>query len=425
MFRPTAHTRRLILLFALTALVASILPAALQAAVARPIRLEAGPQKGFTFNSNGAVRSTKTVVLAAPATVQSSERVWITGKGAYNRITSGALAGYLVRESMTAYFPGLIVTKSFSPATRVAFPAGSYLGYKFDASWKIVSTKHRVLAAASGANISRRAVIHGRPFAEVVTGTWAGHWVPIVTPTTLTAQRLTCNAPGHVAAGGRQFFRGALPTTASQVALTFDMGGRIAPGLDIVNRLILDRVCTTFFPTGAMTATPDGQKILKLIGAHPSLFELANHTNHHCNLRDGGAGSPTTAPCPKTAPSHDFIVKELRDAAAILRAASGMEPAPYWRAPYGATNERVLAAAAAAGYTKTFHWDVDTIDWRPVADGGPTAAQIADKVATRAVKGTDVLMHLGGWNTFDALPSMVQRLRERGLQPTTISDILR
>jgi hypothetical protein len=60
-----------------------------------------------------------------------------------------------------------------------------------------------------------------------------------------------------------------------------------------------------------------------------------------------------------------------------------------------------------------------------VSDGGPTAAAIADKVAVNAVNGTDVLMHLGGWNTLDALPSMVQRLRARGLQPTTISDILR
>jgi hypothetical protein len=36
-----------------------------------------------------------------------------------------------------------------------------------------------------------------------------------------------------------------------------------------------------------------------------------------------------------------------------------------------------------------------------------------------------VLMHLGGWNTFDALPSMVMRLRGNGLQPTTVTDLVR
>jgi hypothetical protein len=34
-------------------------------------------------------------------------------------------------------------------------------------------------------------------------------------------------------------------------------------------------------------------------------------------------------------------------------------------------------------------------------------------------------MHLGGYNTFDALPSTVMRLRAAGLTPTTISQILR
>jgi peptidoglycan/xylan/chitin deacetylase (PgdA/CDA1 family) len=123
------------------------------------------------------------------------------------------------------------------------------------------------------------------------------------------------------------------------------------------------------------------------------------------------------------------MVKELKDAEAILRTVSGLNPAPYWRVPYGSYDSGVLAAGTQAGYTKSFMWDVDTIDWRPVSatpTPGPTAAQIAQKVAGTSVNGSVALMHLGGYNTYDALPSMVHRLRtERGLQPTTISDILR
>jgi hypothetical protein len=33
-------------------------------------------------------------------------------------------------------------------------------------------------------------------------------------------------------------------------------------------------------------------------------------------------------------------------------------------------------------------------------------------------------MHLGGWNTLDALPGMVNGLRVRGMSPTTISDLV-
>ena len=406
-------------------LVGGLVPALVApAAAALPVRLEAGPQAGYKFDSAGTVLQAKKVTISSPVDVSADSRAWITGRGHHLRIVSGTFSGYWIKESMTAYVPGLVVNAIYSPSIRVAFPAGSYLGYKFDAAWKIGSTKRAVLASDSGAQIARRGVIHGRPFGEVVSGIWAGYWVPLVSPSVLRAQYLTCSSPGHVAAGTRQIFR-VLPGAVNQVALTFDMGGRLAPARDIVNRLILDRVCTTFFPTGAMTRTTEGQAVLNLIGAHRELFELGNHTDHHCNLRDGGGGSPTTAPCPKTPPTDAFIVSEMLDAAATLRATSGMEPAPYWRPPYGAYDSRILAAVASAGYTKTFMWDVDTIDWRPVADGGPTAAQIADKVAVNAVNGTDVLMHLGGYNTYDALPSMVQRLRARGLTPTTISQILR
>ena len=54
-----------------------------------------------------------------------------------------------------------------------------------------------------------------------------------------------------------------------------------------------------------------------------------------------------------------------------------------------------------------------------------TTAEIAAKVVKGAVPGAVVLLHLGGWHTYDALPSMVLRLRSAGLQPTTLTDLLR
>jgi hypothetical protein len=32
-------------------------------------------------------------------------------------------------------------------------------------------------------------------------------------------------------------------------------------------------------------------------------------------------------------------------------------------------------------------------------------------------------MHLGGWNTLDALPDILAGLRERGLEPVTLSEM--
>jgi len=244
---------------------------------------------------------------------------------------------------------------------------------------------------------------------------------PTVVPTSPPSG---CTAGNRVPAGALQTIA-TVPNAGHAVALTLDMGGRLDPGIDILNFLIANGVCATLFPTGAMAQTTQGQAVMAVIRAHPELFEIGNHTMHHCDLVSGGGGSPTSAPCVTGgAPSADFIRTELTDAAAILRQYSGQDPVPYWRPPYGSINSSVLAAAASVGYTKTFMWDVDTIDWKPISDGGPTAEQIASKVISRAVDGSIVLMHLGGYETLDALKIMVPGLRQRGFLLTSLSDML-
>ena len=232
-----------------------------------------------------------------------------------------------------------------------------------------------------------------------------------------------CHA-GSRAAGGSAQVLDRVPTDEQAVALTFDMGGRLDPGVDILNFLIANGVCATLFPTGAMTQTPQGEAVMAIVRAHPELFEVGNHTMYHCDLVRGGGGSPTTAPCAGGPPSADRIRAELTDAAAIISAASGQDPAPYWRPPYGSWNQAVVDAAASAGYPYAFMWDIDTIDWKPVGDGGPTASQIASNVVSRAVAGSNVLMHLGGYETLAGLPTMVQGLRDRGFTLTSLSDLL-
>ena len=233
-----------------------------------------------------------------------------------------------------------------------------------------------------------------------------------------------CWSGNKVAAGAQQTFR-TIPNAGPEVALTFDMGGRMDPAVDIMNFLVANQVCATIFATGVMAETPQGEQVMAIIRAHPELFEIANHTMYHCDLARGGGGSPRTEPCQTGGPpSAAFIRREMTDADAILRAATGQSPAPYWRPPFGSVNASVLNAVASVGYTKTFLWDIDSIDWKPISEGGPTAAQISSKVVTNAVNGSDVLFHLGGYETLAALRQMVPALRDRGFSLTTISDLL-
>lgn len=250
--------------------------------------------------------------------------------------------------------------------------------------------------------------------------------IPTAVPTpapTATPVSSGCRAGNRVPAGSAHTYY-AVPGAGSAMALTFDMGGRLDPGVEILNFLIDNGVCATIFPTGAMADTPQGRQVMAIVKAHPELFEIGNHTMHHCDLVRGGGGSPTTAPCAGVTPTTPFIQQELTSSEQILANLAGQNPQPYWRPPYGSINDGVISAAAGIGYTKTMMWDIDTIDWKPIGDGGPTAQQIASKVITKAGSGSIVLMHLGGYETLDALHLMVPGLRDRGFLLTSISDLL-
>ena len=232
-----------------------------------------------------------------------------------------------------------------------------------------------------------------------------------------------CRAGNRVAAGNPQTFY-TIPGAGRAMALTFDMGGRLDPGVDILTFLIRHRICATLFPTGAMAQTDTGATSWPSCEPIRSCSRSATTPCTTATWCAVVSARRRTAPCAGGAPTADFIRRELTDAAAILEAQTGQRPVPYWRPPYGSINGAVIQAAASAGYTKTFMWDIDTIDWKPIADGGPTAEQIATKVITQAESGSNVLMHLGGYETLNALRLMVPGLRDRGFLLTSLSDLL-
>ena len=411
----------LVALAALLVLVALPLTAPPTLAASYSVHLEAGPQTGYRFSPTGSILGRKTVTLAAPETATAATRSSVPNQpGTYFHITAGHFAGYRIRESMIAYVPGRVGEVVWNPTRTITFGAGRYLGYTFDGAADLATTKRGSSNVAFTAKASRRAIIDGRPYVLMSSGSWAGYWMPIASAGSTFAQPISCSMPAKVAPGSAATYTRVV-TTDPQIALTFDMGGRMTPAADIMERLILDRVCATIFPTGDAASTIEGRVVMALIRAHPELFEIGNHTQNHCNLRDGGGG----AACPVSPPTAEQIQAELLDADAVFSPVTGKTGVPYWRPPYGAHDARVRAAATAIGYTKTLMWDIDTIDWKPTADGGPTAGSMITKVTGNARSGSIVLMHLGGYRTFDALPAMVSRLRAAGLQPSTISALLR
>jgi len=197
--------------------------------------------------------------------------------------------------------------------------------------------------------------------------------------------------------------------TTPMIALTFDMGGRLDPAVDIVQWLIDHDVHATLFPTGKSgTQTTQGLAALQLAAQHPELFDVGNHSWDHPDFRDLTAAQ---------------MAQQLTSMEAAVSPILGTTK-PWFRPPYGGYNDAVKAGVGAAGWKHLVMWDVDTIDWRPVADGGPTAADIVAKIRNNSQGGTIVLMHLGGWNTLEALPGVLSALEDRGLIPVTLKEML-
>jgi peptidoglycan/xylan/chitin deacetylase (PgdA/CDA1 family) len=195
------------------------------------------------------------------------------------------------------------------------------------------------------------------------------------------------------------------PRSAANIALTFDMGGRLDPAVQIVQWLIDHEVHATLFPTGASgTQTAQGLAALHLAATRPDLFDMGNHSWDHPDFRGLTAAQ---------------MAAQLASSEAALAPIVGSTQ-PWFRPPFGASNDQVRAGIGAAGWRYSVMWDVDTIDWRPVADGGPTASDIVAKVGSDARGGSIVLMHLGGWNTLEALPGILAALEGRGLEPVTL-----
>jgi peptidoglycan-N-acetylglucosamine deacetylase len=198
--------------------------------------------------------------------------------------------------------------------------------------------------------------------------------------------------------------------SSRMVALTFDMGGRTEPAVAIMTWLRDHNVAATIFMTGASAdKTQEARGVLNIVNARPDLFDLGNHTYGHPDM---------------TKLSVTAIIDELQRAEAAINRLAVQSPRPIFRPPFGAWNANVLAGAGTAGYRWTVMWDVDTIDWKPIVDGGPTAAQMVAKVLDRAQGGSIVLMHLGGYETLKALPDMVAGLRARGYTLVTLETML-
>jgi peptidoglycan-N-acetylglucosamine deacetylase len=211
------------------------------------------------------------------------------------------------------------------------------------------------------------------------------------------------------------------------VALTFDLceqpseisgyqGG-------IVDFLRENRIKATFFMGGKWMLS-HRERTQQLMS--DPLFEVANHTWEHRNLRVV-SGQALVDEIKNAQVAYEQVREEL-EAKQCTGPRGNMlahEQAPrrlnFLRFPYGACSAAALNEAAHQGLLP-IQWDVSS--------GDPTFAQsaraIQHQVLTNIQPGSIVLFHANGrgWHTDGALPGIIAALKARGYEFATVSELL-
>ena len=187
--------------------------------------------------------------------------------------------------------------------------------------------------------------------------------------------------------------------TKKQIIFTFDGGSGIQSGGKILEVLAKHHVKGTFFLTGKMMeANPILVRRIALSG-----HEIFNHTYDHPNL---------------TTISDVKIVEELKGMEKVLQSIAGVSPKPYFRAPFGASDARVLAVAAKYGY-RSVHWTIDAFDWKE--EEGETADQVKNIILSTIAPGNIYLMHIGDNITGAILDDVFTIIESRGYKIVSLT----
>ena len=176
------------------------------------------------------------------------------------------------------------------------------------------------------------------------------------------------------------------------VALTFDDGpSYYTEGLlDILKE---HSVKATFFVLGTQVRIQSETVQRMFREGH----QIGNHTWDHPNL---------------TRMSDDQIREQLQQTDNLIAQVIG-ESTPFLRPPYGAYNDRVLAASGMP----IIFWSVDPLDWKD-RDAATVAARIVDAPA-----GAIILSHDIHKSTVEAVPAIIAALKNRGIHMVTVTKL--
>jgi peptidoglycan/xylan/chitin deacetylase (PgdA/CDA1 family) len=185
------------------------------------------------------------------------------------------------------------------------------------------------------------------------------------------------------------------------IAMTFDCELNPQMAMRLMDALKQNDVQATFFVQGRFAYRyPDVIRRMVAEG-----HELGSHSFFHPLFTD-------LAPISMT---QEITYTE----AAIAWAVGEYVPMRYFRFPYAGRNYATRRHVASLGYQSSF-WDIDPRGWDPQK----TSQDVVNHVKKLAHAGGTIIMHCNSVDDLHALPEVLQVIRDLGLKPGTVTDVL-
>ena len=115
--------------------------------------------------------------------------------------------------------------------------------------------------------------------------------------------------------------------------------------------------------------------------------------------------------------SETEIRAELKSSAEAIRNITGKE-VTLFRPPYGDYDDLLIQTATDLGLY-TIQWDVDSLDWKDLS-----ANDIAMRIINRTREGSIILCHNNGKHTAEALPIVLDTLKNKGFTFVPIGELI-
>ena len=111
------------------------------------------------------------------------------------------------------------------------------------------------------------------------------------------------------------------------------------------------------------------------------------------------------------------IKQELTTSSEAIENVTGKK-VELFRPPYGDYDDELIKTASELGYY-TIQWDVDSLDWKDLS-----ASDIAMRVINGVKNGSIILMHNNGLHTAEAVPIILETLKNRGYSFVPVGEII-